>query len=298
MSARTASTLLGMPILGARAAAVAGLLSTAAPLSAQARPAAAGAIAASRDLDYVAGVEYADARDRLDVYMPQGTSGAPVLIYFHGGQLLSGEKSEGEALAARIVPQGIGVVSANYRLSPGVMHPAHVQDAAAAVAWVFANIERLGGDANQVFVGGWSSGAYLAVLMAVDSRYLGAHHLTPDRVRGWIPISPFLYVEETAPDRPRTIWGDDPDGWLEASVTPYDRAGVGPTLLIYADGDDAWRREQNDRLSSELRAAGNRDVRLVEVPNRSHTGLVRQLGDADDRIADLVVEFVRAHPAG
>ena len=252
-------------------------------------------ITVTRDIDYVAGAEYADAKDRLDVHMPEGASGAPVLVYFHGGLLTMGDKSEGAELAARVAPRGVGVVSANYRLSPGVMHPAHVDDATAAVAWVVANIERYGGDPENVYVGGWSAGAYLAALMAVDDRYLAAHGIRRASIRGWVPISPFLYVEETARDRPKTVWGEDPTTWLEASVSPYlSSAGIGPMLLVYGDGDDDWRKAQNDRFAAELRAAGNREVRLAEVPNRTHTGLVNQLGDPDDRIADLVIGFIEA----
>ena len=47
-------------------------------------------------------------------------------------------------LAASLVSHGIGVVSANYRLSPGVMHPAHMEDATAAVAWTIRNIASYG----------------------------------------------------------------------------------------------------------------------------------------------------------
>jgi acetyl esterase/lipase len=258
------------------------------------RDAAAQGITVTRDVDFVAGAEYADGRDRLDVYMPEGASGAPVLVYFHGGLLTMGDKSEAEDLAARVTPRGVGVVSANYRLSPAHMHPAHVEDAAAAVAWVHANIARYGGDPSKVYVGGWSAGAYLAALMSVDGRYLSAHGIRRAEIRGWIPISPFLYVEETARDRPKTVWGEDSAVWVQASVSPYVSAGVGPMLLIYADGDDQWRKAQNDRFAAELRAKGNQGVRLVEVPNRTHTGLVSQLRQPDDRIADLVVGFIEA----
>jgi acetyl esterase/lipase len=250
-------------------------------------------VVVARDLDYVADVDYADAKDRLDVFMPEGAAGAPVVVYFHGGLLTGGSKAEGEPLGALLAARGIGVVSANYRLSPGVMHPAHVQDAAAAVAWVMANIERYGGDPSNVYVGGWSAGAYLAALMAVDARWLADAGTQKSRIRGWIPISPFLYVEETAPDRPKTVWGEDPSMWLAASVSPYPRAAVGSVLLIYGDRDDAWRREQNDRFASELRAAGNREVTLVEVPNRPHTALMAMLAAPDDRIVDLVTNFVK-----
>jgi len=49
-----------------------------------------------------------------------------------------------------------------------VSHPAHIQDAAAAFAWVKRHIADYGGNPDQVFVIGHSAGAYLAVLLALD----------------------------------------------------------------------------------------------------------------------------------
>ena len=253
-------------------------------------------VAISRDIDYRPGADYAEG-DLLDVFMPEGVRDAPVVIYFHGGQLTGGVKNEAAELAAALAPRGIGVVSANYRLSPAHMHPAHIEDAAAAVAWALTNVERYGGDADNVYVGGFSAGAYLAALLSVDDRWLGAHGIRRDRIRGWIPVSPFLYVEETAPDRPKTVWGESPEVWLAASVSPYTRSGVGPMLLVIGDGDDDWRKEQNRRFAAELRAAGNREVRIAEVPNRRHTQLMPLVGSDDDRIADLVTGFVTARVA-
>ena len=68
----------------------------------------------------------------------------PVLIFFHGGALQGGDKREQGFIATRFVSEGVGVVLANYRLSPMVMHPAHILDAAAVFAWVKRNIEKYG----------------------------------------------------------------------------------------------------------------------------------------------------------
>lgn len=247
----------------------------------------------TRNVDYLAGTDYADDQDKLDVFMPEGAAGAPVIVFFHGGALQRGDKSRGEVLARRFVPEGVGVVSANYRLSPGVMHPAHIQDAAAAFAWVIKNIARYGGDPERVYVSGHSAGAYLATLMAIDPAHLAAHGVELDAVRGTIPISPFLYVEATAKDRPKTVWGEDPEAWLNASVTPHIEPGKGPMLLIYADGDADWRRGQNETFGEAMRAAGNSDVRVVEVPNRDHFTLMTQMNTADDQIGSLVLRFIR-----
>ncbi len=79
-----------------------------------------------RDVDYIGGADYADGKDLLDVYMPEGAENVPVIVFFHGGALRFGTKNQGRSVAARLVPQGIGIVAANYRLSPVFQHPAHI----------------------------------------------------------------------------------------------------------------------------------------------------------------------------
>jgi acetyl esterase/lipase len=246
------------------------------------------------DVDYVGGADYEDGRDLLDVYMPEGAERAPVVVFFHGGALMSGDKSSGQVLARRLVPNGIGVVSANYRLSPSVEHPAHMQDAAAATAWVLAHIADYGGDPSRVFVSGHSAGAYLAALLVLDPAYLARHDLALSSLRGAIPISAFLYVEETAAERPKVVWGADPADWLAASVTPHIGPNAPRMLLIYADGDADWRRAQNDRFVQAMTTAGAPAVRVVEVPGRDHLSLMTALNDADDRIGDLMTRFIKA----
>lgn len=248
-----------------------------------------------QNVDYLDDVAYDDDRDLLDIYMPDDADNVPVVVFFHGGALRMGSKAQGEIIAERLVGNGIGVVSANYRLSPAFMHPAHVEDAAAATAWVIANVDRFGGDPENVFVAGHSAGGYLAALLEIDSSHLSAHGLSKNSIRGAIPISPFLYVEETAADRPKDVWGENPDDWLAASVSPHIQAEKGPMLLIYADGDAVWRQAQNDRFGAAMKAAGNENVQVVEVPNRDHMTLISKFADSDDQIAKLMAKFVREH---
>ena len=251
---------------------------------------------AHRDIDYVTGTDYADDKDRLDVFMPEAAMNVPVVVYFHGGGLMNGTKAIGEGLARQLTARRIGVVSANYRLSPAVMHPAHMEDATAAFVWTKQNIETYGGDPDRVFVAGHSAGAYLAALMSLDPSYLAAHGMKLSDIRGTIPISPFLYVEEpdVAPGRPKTVWGTDEDVWLRASVTPYIGSDKPPTLFIYADGDAPWRREQNDRLKAELLAHGNK-VSLEQIADRTHGSVNSKMGEDHDPGMMKIAAFVEGH---
>jgi acetyl esterase/lipase len=254
-----------------------------------------GGMVSHRDIDYLATADYANNRDKLDVFMPEAASNVPFVVFFHGGALQRGDKSQGEGLASQLTPQGIGVVSANYRLSPTVMHPAHMEDAAAVVAWTKNNIESYGGDPSRMFLSGHSAGAYLAALLSLDSSYLSVHKVALSQIRGTIPISPFLYVEEVAPDRSKTVWGTDTNVWMQASVKPYVGAHKPPMLLIYADGDADWRREQNERLKTQLKAAGNVDIGAVEIADRDHGTIISAMGNKSDPGMKKVAAFIKRH---
>lgn len=74
----------------------------------------------------------------------------------------------GEALARR----GVLTLVVNYRLTPTVRHPGHVQDAARATAWALENVERFGGRKDRVFLSGHSAGGHLVTLLLFDEGYL------------------------------------------------------------------------------------------------------------------------------
>ena len=132
--------------------------------------------------------EYEQQRCKLDLVLPVGRTNFATLVWFHGGGLTGGSKSEGFAKQlARAF--GVAVASANYRLSPQATYPAYIDDAAAAVAWVCKNIAAHGGDTQRVFVGGHSAGAYLTSMVGLDARHLAKHGLGAGALAGLIAVS-------------------------------------------------------------------------------------------------------------
>lgn len=245
------------------------------------------------DLDYIADAEYPNKKDRLDLYVPAAAKSAPVMISVHGGLLRQGDKSEEVHAGQRFAAAGYVTAVVNYRLSPGVMHPAHVEDVAAAVAWVKKNVAAHGGDPNRIVLTGHSAGAYLIALLALDPRYLGKHGLTPRDVRGVIPVSSFFYVDRpgVAPDRPKDVWGTDPTAWKQATVPTIGAAAAPPLFLLYADGDEPWRRQQHQDFAAGLRAAGVRSLEMKMMDGRSHMSIWLKLGESGDPTADAIVRF-------
>lgn len=246
------------------------------------------------DLDYIAAREYPDKKDRLDLYVPAGAKNAPVVVSIHGGLLRQGDKSEEVYVGQQLAAAGFVTAVINYRLSPGVAHPAHAEDAAAAVAWVKQHAAEHGGDPSRLFVTGHSAGGYLAALIALDSRYLAAHQLSPRDLRGVVPVSAFFYVERAgvAPDRPKDTWGADPSLWPQTSPASYLRADAPPMLVLYADGDEPWRRQQQADFVQDLRAAGAPPVESRMIASRSHMSIWWNLKNAGDETLQAIVSYI------
>ena len=249
------------------------------------------------DVDYISSAEYPDKKDRLDVYTPANASKAPVIISIHGGGLRQGDKSQQTFVGQRFAANGYVTVVVNHRLSPGVMHPAHIEDVAAAVAWVKRNIAQHGGDPEKLFVIGHSAGAYLAALLVLDSRYLAAHALKPMDIRGVVPVSAFFYVDRpgVAPDRPKDTWGTDAAVWKAASPGAYVTSRVPPMLLLYADGDADWRRQQQADFQADMKKAGASAVETRMITGRDHSSIWGRMKNANDETAAAIIAFIKAH---
>jgi acetyl esterase/lipase len=92
-------------------------------------------------------IAYGEGPDRrLDVHGRPGLSGAPVLVYVHGGGWRRGDKRMVHDLPEYARRHGLLLVSVNYRMAPQVDAGGCAEDVAAAGAWVRTNIARYGGD--------------------------------------------------------------------------------------------------------------------------------------------------------
>lgn len=246
-----------------------------------------------RDVPYLQGTNYADGKDRLDLYLPEGRRNAPVIVWYYGNQLMGGDKSEDAFVGRRFASAGFVTAVVNYRLSPDVSHPAHVQDAAASFAWVKRHIAEYGGDADRVFASGYSAGGYLVALLATDARYLAAHKLSPRDIRGAVAVSAFYWVERrgVAPDRDPSVWGTNRSVWVDASPAHHLRPSAPPMLILYADGDEDWRREQNVEVAAAMKAAGHTGVELKMIADRNHATIMSRIGSVGDDTTEQIIRF-------
>jgi len=107
-----------------------------------------------------------DIRARAYTPIAIGSDAQPVLVYFHGGGFVVGDLNTHDGLCRLFAHEGgFRVIAVEYRLAPEHKWPAPLDDAAAALQWIFDNATALGVDAGRVAVGGDSAGALLTACL-------------------------------------------------------------------------------------------------------------------------------------
>jgi len=209
---------------------------------------------------------YMRGRCRLDLYYPQGVKQYATVVWFHGGGLKAGNRSVPKELQNK----GIAVIAVNYRLHPKVKAPAYIEDAAAATAWAFKNIESYGGSASRIFVSGHSAGGYLTSMIGLDKKWLAAHKIDADKIAGLIPFSGHTITHFTVRAE-RGIDGKQP---VVDPLAPlfHVRNDAPPLLLITGDRELEMlgRYEENAYLWRMMKVAGHKNTTLHELDGYNH----------------------------
>lgn len=241
----------------------------------------------------------------LRVYQPLGTGPFPITVYFHGGGFVFGAPEMHDNICRCLANRAESlVVSVDYRLAPEARFPAAIEDASAALRWIQAHAEELGGRPDRIAVSGDSAGAALAAVaaqLARDARprvchqlllypvmdcrfdtesylaYGRDHFLTVEMMR-W-------YWQQYLPDE---TLRDDPRA---APLRQTNCAGLPPATIITAECDPL--RDEGEAYGQALRAAGVA-AEVHRWPGQIH-GFMSMLGiiDAADTALSLASQSLR-----
>jgi len=203
------------------------------------------------------GIAFGTHGQRLDVWRPGSRVGEPrpVLIFYYGGGWVHGTRDAYAFAARAFVRAGFVVVVPDYRKVPGVRFPAFVQDAAQAVRWTRDHVAEFGGDPARIVVAGHSAGAYNAVMLALDPRWLRAEGVDPAIIKAAVGLSgPYDFYPFT---KRRSI--DAMQGVADPRMTQpihFARTDAPPLLLVTSSDDTQVRPYNALNLAKRLRALG------------------------------------------
>jgi acetyl esterase/lipase len=281
---RAVCAVLVLPVLGLLAGRAAG-----------GEPAVKGGgnfeVEAVKGIAYFEGKDADDVRHKLDLYLPRGHKGFPVLVFVHGGGWTKGSKEGFAKLGSLLARNGIGTAVTNYRLSPQVQHPAHAQDVARAVGWVHRNIAKHGGRPDEIFLSGHSAGGHLVALLGTDSSYLKAEGVPLKDIRGVIPISG-VYTIRYNPKG--TIFGKDEDSAKNASPQVHVKGEHAPFLILVAEKDGKGFDRMAAEFCDALGKAGCK-ARVITAKDRNHGSIVGRMVNQADPATQAVLAFIAEH---
>lgn len=248
-------------------------------------------LACQLDIDYGNG-----PNENLDIF-PASKPNAPVVVFIHGGYWRSLDKSDHSFVAQPIHDMGACVVVVNYALCPGTAkQPVTIPDIALqmthALAWVWRNIAKFGGNPKDVVVAGHSAGGHLAaMLLACDWKAVdktipahwiqkalsisGLYDLTPLRKTPFLQESLKLTANHARMSSP-ALW-------------PRPKKGV---LYTVAGGDESPEFLRHNRLIHQT--WGPKTVPVCEaLPGLNHFNIVTDLSRKGTRLNTLMKQLIQ-----
>lgn len=219
------------------------------------------------------------------------TASKPVIVFFHGGSWLRGDKITIliiDRFLQRMRKQGWFVVSVNYTtpILRGFRGP--IEQARTAVDWIRDNSDRYGWDPSRIGLYGVSAGGHVA-LLSVPPAYPwrsgdSAEAITGEPNRRSRSYSPaFVFAECTPTDLVMMREGEAyensrsfrvfPESLLRrlSPITYVDRS-TPPVLLFHGDADRTVDVAQSRRYAGALEEVGG-TAELVVWPGGNHAFL-------------------------
>lgn len=114
-----------------------------------------------------------DDKHHFDLYRAEGDGATPLVIFFHGGQFITGEEGDFQPFDIRgLLAAGISVASIDYRDTNVEPFPGPFEDAEMALRFIRFYAEQLGIDRTRIAGMGNEAGGNLALYLALqDDRY-------------------------------------------------------------------------------------------------------------------------------
>jgi len=218
------------------------------------------------------------------LYRPTGAGPHPIVVYFHGGGwVLGGRDSDDPFCRDLCVRSGAILVSVDSRHAPESRFPAAVDDGFAAVRWIAAHAEALGGRPGQLAVCGWSAGGNIAAVVCQLARDAGG-----PRIAGQVLVTPVTDCDLTresyvangegyglTASLTRWFWDHyaDPADRRRPKASPLraaDLSNLPPALVVTCEFDPL--RDEGAAYAAALAAAGV-DARHLPCRGQMHTSL-------------------------
>ena len=247
--------------------------------------------AATQSWHLVANVPYGEEGEHLaiDFYLPDAKGAAlPVIVYFHGGGWVKGDKADprDKSIASDLAGAGYAVANVNYRLGKSVW-PRNLEDCRQAVRFVREHAGAYNLDPARMAVMGTSAGAHLALMVGLtEAEYRTAHPLPWPSLRAIVEYYGITdLVTRTKPESngTPTLVPDDlhanemlgqtrkqnPSLWSAVSPVNHLSKDEPPIFIAHGLSDPTVDYPQAKELAAEL-VSRHLPYEMVLIPGAGH----------------------------
>jgi acetyl esterase/lipase len=244
----------------------------------------------------------------LDLYLPQGVSNPPLVIWIHGGGWKGGNR--GDCKIRWMTNHGFAIASISYRLTDQAIFPAQIHDCKAAVRWLRANRKTYKYSTEKLAVSGSSAGGMLAALLGTSGGVsnlegmVGNNLDQSSRVQAVIDFygaTDFVLRSKTQPSRANKpgsvvhrLLGGGADKKIElakmASAAFHVSPDDPPMLVFHGEKDKTVLPDQSKRIHDVYSATGL-PITLVFIKKAGHGG--SEFHNADNR--RTMINFLNRH---
>jgi acetyl esterase/lipase len=240
----------------------------------------------------VENLAYGDhVRHRMDL-VPVDTSGAPIVLFVHGGGFISGDKQVAPPFYANVgryfAAHGILGACMNYRLAPAGGWPAASQDIDLAVQWLLDRGDLYGGDPRLLVVIGQSAGACHLATWLFGEQFEGGARAA---IKGAVLMSGFYSAQPPLSAGQRAYFGDDADLYAQRSPLSMVCPLPYPVLVTMAARDPPPLRNQGLALVQALASKGV-SAQVADFAGHNHVSPLMSLGSDRMEVGDRLRRFV------
>ena len=253
---------------------------------------------ARRRIGHPERVAYGPAEiERLDIYR-SGQAPAVVFVFIHGGAWRSGRSKDFATPAEMFLAAGAHYVVPDFAWVQDVGGNLMVlaNQVRRAIAWVYENIARFGGDPDRLYVGGQSSGGHLtAVALTTDWQH--DFNLPARIIRGGMCICGMYDLTPVRLSaRSRYLAFDDA---TVAALSPIRHLDLlqAPLVVAYGTCETPEFQRQNREFAAAVETAG-KQVRLLVGEHYNHFELPETLGSPYGLLGRAVLDLMDLRTGG
>jgi arylformamidase len=225
--------------------------------------------------------------ERLDLYLPSTTAGAPLHIFIHGGYWRALSKDDSAFAAPMFQQEGSFFAALDYTLAPNATLTQIVRQNRRAISWLFDNADNWGIDRNRIYLSGSSAGAHLAIMMLMTN--WSEYGLPQDVIKGVSAVSGIYDLEPI-----RLSYVNEPLGMTCKEAAENSPMGNKirnhcPIVLAYGDNETGEFKRQTNEYRDFLMRSGE-TVSFREIRNRNHFDVIMDLMHSDTWLGRQVLD--------